>query len=205
MKLADLAEAGWNQWLIDVLAIHHLFGVECSSESIDGLFHRVLQRLTNALSNSTENIELWFLLGHSAAQSSGRLFHHRKLWKSHGLTITPASSEHAAEWHVDSGDGSRYFGAAKMHLLSEPMVLKLLQEERLSWLLITSQEVSIGDIQSNLRNGWDDGSQFFPAPILQTANKMQAALLKRMRSDAPSQEEGIIVLAKQKTHERFLA
>jgi hypothetical protein len=205
MKLTDLAEAGWNKWLIDALAMHHLFGVEClaEAETVDSLFNKVLQRLLNALPHPAENIQLWFLLGHSATQSEDRLFHHRKLWKSHGLTITPTSAEHSSEWHVKSGGESRYFGAAKMYLLNEPMVLKLLQEERLSWLLITNREVSVIDIQNNLRNGWADGSQFFPAPILLAANKMQAVLLKRMRIDAPSQEEGIIVLSEQKTHEKF--
>ncbi|RYF30165.1 MAG: hypothetical protein EOO23_05740 [Comamonadaceae bacterium] len=139
--------------------------------------------------------DCWVIAGHHAPQPDSRIVRHKKLWASLGLSIA-ASDNQAFEWPVRFKDGLRFFGAVSKALVSDELLLALLEKSPMAWLVVGSKDVSTA-IKQSLSAGWVESRSVIPDSLLMFAQDSEVFLI---RDFGPTDDlaQGAIVVSRKK-------
>lgn len=112
----------------------------------------VTQFVFELIKQKLSGYTVWLLVGTATWQPDTRIVRHTKLWnslKSRGVEISHVSS--LQEVTVEGGGKVKFFGAAKLSDLSIPSVVKILLEERCTYISAVPDPIAI---QGLLELGW---------------------------------------------------
>ncbi|NWB51286.1 hypothetical protein [Pseudomonas gingeri] len=96
--------------------------------------------------------ELWLFSGHSAWQPDTRVVRYRRLWgslKARGLEVS--GGQRSKDYIVERNGGVKFFGALRLPDLSVENILKLMIEERCSYVVVLPSNF---DVETIVREGW---------------------------------------------------
>jgi hypothetical protein len=204
MVIRSFADAKWNPSVIARLHAFGCEGLEILSPAVGrpianaAAFAEVTARIERVFSSA----EYWMLSGHEVPQPKTRIVSYRKFWKSLNMNLS-ASSDDLTEWCVSGAEGPRYFGVAKLSLLKDVDMFRLLDSFKTSWVMVLDGMHSASDLVRDIQVGWENSYVQCPEILLKFAHKHDAVLIRNFEIN-DALENGVLAIARATTNQRLL-